>query len=157
MGDQDPVYAAGIWDVRPGNEQAFIEVWKEFSAWTALHQKGSGYGNLLQDLDNPSRFISFGPWDSLESVQTWRRQPEFRKAIARFMDLCDQVTPGTFRLVAGEGGGEKFWIPGPAGRPGPEGDGAGPGGRGPSGPDRDRPGGKGAPPDQIPGPGPRQT
>ena len=111
MGDQDKIYAAGIWQVRPGNEQAFIETWEEFSAWTALHQRGSGYGNLLQDIENPSRFISYGPWDSVESVRAWRQQPEFRKAIARFLDLCDQITPGTFRLVAGEGGGEKVWIP----------------------------------------------
>jgi heme-degrading monooxygenase HmoA len=138
MGDHDSIYAAGVWSVRPGNEQAFIEAWKEFSAWTALHQKGSGYGNLLQDLENPSRFISFGPWDNLESVRAWRQQPEFRKAIARFMDLCDEVTPGTFRLVAGEGGGERVWIPGPSGS-------------------RDRPGGKGAPLDGIPGSGPRQS
>ncbi|HTY52433.1 MAG TPA: antibiotic biosynthesis monooxygenase family protein [Methanomicrobiales archaeon] len=114
MEEQGGIFAAGIWDVRPGNEQAFIEAWKEFSAWTAMHQKGSGYGNLIQDLDNPTRFMSFGPWDDLESVQAWRRQPEFRKAIARFAELCDHITPGTFRLVAGEGSGEhKFWIPGP--------------------------------------------
>jgi heme-degrading monooxygenase HmoA len=111
MGDPEKIFAAGIWLVRPGNEQAFIEAWKEFSAWTALHQDGSGYGNLLQDTGNPSRFISFGPWDSLESIQAWRQQPEFMKAITRFMDLCDQITPGTFRLVAGEGGGETVWIP----------------------------------------------
>ena len=127
MGDHDTIYAAGIWQVRPGNEQAFIEAWKEFSAWTALHQRGSGYGNLLQDIENPSRFISFGPWDDIESVRAWGQQPEFRKAIARFMDLCDQITPGTFRLVAGEGGEEKVWIPGPSGRPGSEGAGADPG------------------------------
>ncbi|HMK16472.1 MAG TPA: TIGR01458 family HAD-type hydrolase, partial [Methanomicrobiales archaeon] len=40
---------------------------------------------------------------------------------------------------------------GPAGRPAPEGDGAGPGGRGPSGPGRERPGGTGAPLDRIQG------
>ncbi|HMA05739.1 MAG TPA: antibiotic biosynthesis monooxygenase family protein [Methanomicrobiales archaeon] len=112
MGSQDQIFAAGIWDVRPGNEQAFIEAWKEFSAWTALHQGGSGYGNLLQDLDNPSRFISYGPWDNLESVQAWRRQPEFRKAIARFMELCDHITPGTFRIVAGDAPAEAGWKPG---------------------------------------------
>ncbi len=113
MEDLDEIFAAGIWDVMPGNERAFIEAWKEFSVWTALHQKGSGYGNLLQDMDNPSRFISYGPWKDLESVRAWRQQPEFRKSIGRFMDLCDHITPGTFRLVAGEGGGEEIWIPGP--------------------------------------------
>ncbi|HVP25739.1 MAG TPA: antibiotic biosynthesis monooxygenase family protein [Methanomicrobiales archaeon] len=172
MEDHDAIFAAGIWDVRPGNEKAFIEAWKEFSAWTALRQKGSGYGNLLQDMDNPSRFISFGPWDDLESVKAWRQQPEFRKAIIRFTELCDRITPGTFRLVAGEGGEEEVWIPGhevsrdrPGGkgdpldsipghevsrdRPGGRGREAAPpvqGGGGPSGPE------KGAPGDRIPGP-----
>jgi heme-degrading monooxygenase HmoA len=152
MEDHDAIFAAGIWDVRPGNEKAFIEAWKEFSAWTALRQKGSGYGNLLQDMDNPSRFISFGPWDDLESVKAWRQQPEFRKAIIRFTELCDRITPGTFRLVAGEGGEEEVWIPGhevSRDRPGGRGREAAPpvqGGGGPSGPE------KGAPGDRIPGP-----
>ncbi len=112
MGDEGGIFAVGIWQVRPGNERAFIEAWKEFSAWTALHQKGSGYGNLLQNLGDPSMFISYGQWADLESVRAWRQQPGFRKALGRFMDLCDRVTPGTFRLVAGEGGGEAIWIPG---------------------------------------------
>jgi len=112
MGDLERIFAAGVWSVRPGNEQAFIAAWKEFSAWTALHQRGSGYGNLLQDLENPSRFISFGPWDDLESVRAWRQQPEFRKALTRFMDLCDEVTPGTFRLVAGDEPPAAGWTPG---------------------------------------------
>ena len=110
MGDRDRIYAAGIWQVRPGNEQAFIDSWKEFSAWTALHQRGATYGTLLQDLDNSSLFISFGVWKDLESIQHWRRQAEFRKALDRFMELCDQVTPGTFRQVTGEEG-EEIWIP----------------------------------------------
>jgi len=107
MGEHDRIYAVGVWSVRPGNEQAFIAAWKEFSAWTAVHRSGAGYGTLLQDIGNPSRFISFGPWDDLEGVRAWRQQPEFMKALARFMDLCDEVTPGTFRLLAGEGPEEK--------------------------------------------------
>lgn len=112
MGKHDVIYAVGIWLVRPGNEAAFINAWKEFSAWTAVHRRGAGYGRLLQDNGNPSRFISFGPWDDLESVRAWGRQPEFRKAIARFMELCDQVTPGSFRVVAGDEPAEAGWTPG---------------------------------------------
>ncbi|HXW99510.1 MAG TPA: antibiotic biosynthesis monooxygenase family protein [Methanomicrobiales archaeon] len=106
MGDREAIYAAGIWDVRPGNEKAFVEAWKEFSAWTALRQRGTGYGTLLQNPDHPSRFISFGRWDDLASLRAWQQQPEFRKSLGRFMQLCDQVTPGIFRQVAGEGGEE---------------------------------------------------
>ena len=135
MADDERIYAGGIWLVRPGNEQAFIDAWKEFSAQTALHQTGAGYGTLLQDMENPSLFISFVAWEDRESLLAWRREPGFRKGIARFMELCDQVTPGTFRQVAGEGREESIWIPGPGGRPGPTGDGAGPGGTGPSGQD----------------------
>ena len=106
MGEKGTIYAAGVWQVRPGNEQAFIDAWKQFSAWTALRQKGAAYGTLLQDLHNPSRFISLGSWDDLGGVLAWGRQPEFRKSLARFMELCDEVTPGTFRQVAGDGGEE---------------------------------------------------
>jgi len=106
MGDKGTIYAVGVWQVRPGNEQAFIDAWKEFSTWTALRQRGTGYGTLLQDLDHPSRFISFGRWDDPASLRAWQQQPEFRRALGRFMELCDQVTPGVFRQIAGEGEGE---------------------------------------------------
>ena len=100
MGEQDPVYAVGLWSVRPGNEQAFIAAWKDFAAWTSTHMKGAIYGKLLQDIENPARFVSFGPWEDIESVLDWRQQPEFKKAFARFMELCDEIAPGTFHLVA---------------------------------------------------------
>ncbi|MDD1664638.1 MAG: antibiotic biosynthesis monooxygenase, partial [Methanomicrobiales archaeon] len=94
MGDQDPLYAVGVWSVRPGNEAAFIAAWRDFATWTYSHVKGPGKGTLLQDLENPGRFVSFGPWEDLESIQAWRQQPDFRKAFARFMELCDEVVPG---------------------------------------------------------------
>jgi heme-degrading monooxygenase HmoA len=99
MGDQYPVYLVGVWTVRPGNEDEFIAAWKEFAALTS-QSKGAVYGKLLRDMADPGRFVSFGPWENLESAQAWRRQPEFRKAFDRFMELCDQVTPGAFGLVA---------------------------------------------------------
>ncbi|MGA2934334.1 MAG: antibiotic biosynthesis monooxygenase family protein [Methanomicrobiales archaeon] len=100
MGDHDPIYTVGLWTVRPGNEDEFIRAWKDFATGTASYAKGPIYGRLLQDLENPGRFVSFGPWEDIEGVQAWRQQPEFKKAFGRFMELCDEISPGTFLLVA---------------------------------------------------------
>jgi heme-degrading monooxygenase HmoA len=99
MDKHDVIYAVGIWSVRPGNENAFVEAWMNFASWT-LRMKGSRYGNLLQDLRNPSRFVSYGAWEDMESARAWRQQPEFNKSFDRFLELCDEITPGTFHLVA---------------------------------------------------------
>ena len=99
MGGSEAIYSVGVWIVRPGNESAFIAAWKDFAAWTSM-QGGSAYGRLLQDLEDPGRFFSFGPWEDLEGLRAWRQRPEFRKSLGRFLELCDEVAPGTFRLVA---------------------------------------------------------
>lgn len=99
MAQHDVIYAVGIWSVRPGNERAFMEAWMDFASWTSWLE-GSRYGNLLQDLRDPARFVSFGAWEDMECIRAWHRQPEFKKSFDRFLELCDGITPGTFHLVA---------------------------------------------------------
>ena len=56
------VYTLGIWTVKQGNEAAFIRTGTDFAQWTSMNQKGAQIAVLVQDTENPQKFISFGQW-----------------------------------------------------------------------------------------------
>ncbi len=99
------LYTLGMWTVKPGNEAAFAKAWGEFAQWTALHQEGAGTAVLVQDADDPLRFISFGPWKDREAVMAWRDSPEFKRAFGTFRELCTEIQPHTMWSVAFAGKG----------------------------------------------------
>lgn len=88
------------WEVRPGNEAAFIEAWDAFARWTAAHQPGVIVGVLLQDAADRRRFVSYGPWDGRVRIAAWRKTPEFQEAFARFRNLCTAIRPPEMTCVA---------------------------------------------------------
>lgn len=100
MNNPNQLYTLGNWTTKVGNEQAFIAEWEKFAKWTALHQKGAGVGNLLQDPEHPRQFVSFGPWDSPEAIKAWREQPEFKAFVSKVRDLCEDFQPRNLVLVA---------------------------------------------------------
>lgn len=94
------LWTLGIWTAKPGQEQAFREAWTGFAQWTAQHHPAASRAWLLQDAQQPQRFISFGPWESAEAVDAWRSSPEFKDFVARVRELCDGFEPQTLRLAA---------------------------------------------------------
>ncbi len=101
MSSPGQLYALGIWTVKSGSESAFISLWDDFANWTAKTQPGPvSSAILLQDLDNPQRFISVGPWEDEASIRAWRGLPEFREFFAKARELCDDIQPRTLRLAA---------------------------------------------------------
>lgn len=97
--DEEIVYSVGFWTVKTGKEEAFLKTWTDFANWTLHNQKGSLNVVMLQDLDQKNRFISFGPWENLESIQAWRQRPEFKAAFLKFKELCDEIKPNTMKSV----------------------------------------------------------
>ncbi len=105
MEEQGGVYTLGSWLVKPGQEQAFIQAWKELGAeFARLAHPPSGAGRLVQSMEDPLQFCSFGPWRSVEDVQEMRGNPGAVEAIGRLLALCTVGKPGMFRLVATAGG-----------------------------------------------------
>ena len=99
-------YTHAMWKVKPGNEEQFIEAWKAMGAvFMNLPgiPAGSTQGTLIQSLSHPTLFYSFGPWSSLEDIEAMRADPQARQAIARTRALCEEATPGNYRLVAQQG------------------------------------------------------
>jgi len=93
-------YTSGEWIVKPGREAEFIAAWHEMAAWSAREIPGALWGRLLQDRDRPNRFLSFGPWASLEAIDTWRAHPGFAEGVGRIRPLLESLQPSTLELVA---------------------------------------------------------
>src|SRR5262249_46256014 len=58
------------WQVKAGREAEFVERWLEWIQWS--HRQGlRARARLLRDVENPSTFVSFGPWETVSAVRTW--------------------------------------------------------------------------------------
>ena len=93
------VYTVGIWTVKAGREAEFVAAWQTMGEAT-LVEFPDAHGTLLHDPDKPGRFISFGPWESLDQVQAWRASAAFREGVAAIGELLDGFEPGTYEIRA---------------------------------------------------------
>lgn len=100
MNNHQQLYTLGNWTVKPDSEEKFITEWESFAKWTSKKFSGAGIGYLLQDSTNPSMFISFGAWDSIESINKWRGLPEFNAFAEKVKNLCTKFEPHNMVLVA---------------------------------------------------------
>lgn len=93
-------YTHAMWKVRPGDEALFVEAWRGLADAFLSLPVAATRGTLIQSLDDPSLFYSFGPWASLDVLQGMRSNPQAKAAIRSVVELCEQATPGSYRVVA---------------------------------------------------------
>ena len=91
-------YSHTTWIVKPGQEEEFVTRWSEFAEWSAA-QGLSARAKLLRDVDEPGRFLSFGPWESLDAIKRWRALPGFQERVARLDEVLVRFEPHTLQLV----------------------------------------------------------
>ncbi len=91
-------YTSGIWTVRTGEEDEFVAAWRDFVSW-ARNWPGSATFRLVRDVDDPARYMSFGPCESFEAQEAWKADPEFRDRIGRVRSHTTDFTPSVFELV----------------------------------------------------------
>jgi hypothetical protein len=96
----DEVYTLGAWRAKDGKQDEFIAAWQALGRYFNSLPHPPGQGTLLQSLDDPQQFYSFGPWRALADIQEMRTQPGTAQEIGKLMDLCEEGRPGTFRVVA---------------------------------------------------------
>jgi hypothetical protein len=94
------VYTLGAWRVKEGMQSEFVEAWKDLGRFFRNLPNPPGEGTLLQSLDEPQQFYSFGPWRTIDDIQQMRDHPETPEAISKLMSFCEEGRPGTFRVVA---------------------------------------------------------
>jgi hypothetical protein len=96
----DEIYTLGSWRVREGKQSEFIAAWQGLGDYFRGLPNPPGKGTLVQSVDEPQQFYSFGAWRTLDDVQEMRSRPDTPKEIGKLMALCEDGRPGTFRVVA---------------------------------------------------------
>jgi heme-degrading monooxygenase HmoA len=91
-------YTSGLWRVKDGQEDAFVEAWREFVSW-AKEQPGSGTFRLVRDVEDPSRYMSFAPWDTFDAQRAWKETAEFGPRMKRVQEHVESFEPSTYELV----------------------------------------------------------
>jgi quinol monooxygenase YgiN len=94
------LFTAGSWRVKPGREDDFVAAWREFAAWTAAEMAGATWATLIRDQDEPSHFVSFGPWESAGEIEAWRASKGFRERVGKIRELLESFEPMTGEAVA---------------------------------------------------------
>ncbi|MDP9387824.1 MAG: antibiotic biosynthesis monooxygenase, partial [Actinomycetota bacterium] len=106
-----PAYTLARWYVKEGREAEFVAAWSGDLADYFLTLPGCGWGMLLQSIDDPREFYSFGPWASFDDIRNMRADPRTQEVFDVLRELCEEMRPGVFRHVvtlgaASEGGAE---------------------------------------------------
>ena len=96
----DEVFTLGVWRVKEGMESEFVAAWREVGHHFRGLPEPPGQGTLLQSVEDPNQFYSFGPWRSLDAIQAMRTHAETPRVLGKLTDLCDEAKPGTFQVVA---------------------------------------------------------
>ena len=87
------------WQVKPGHEEEFVRRWLEWAEWS--HRQGlRAHARLLRDVESLSTFVSFGPWETIAAVRTWRGEPGYHERVARLQELVERFEPQTLEQVA---------------------------------------------------------
>ena len=92
-------YTYGIWQVKPGRADEFVAAWAELAEWTTENVSGARWAKLLRDTQDENRFITFGPWESLDAIAAWRELDGFRERVGRLRELLESFEPFTLEPV----------------------------------------------------------
>ena len=84
-------YTHGKWKVKEGREDDFIAAWKGFGRFAA--DSGATGIRLLQDLQTPAHFYSFGSWSEAGQITAFRGSPEFQRYVDGMQDMTESFEP----------------------------------------------------------------
>lgn len=96
------VYTLGIWLVHPGRENDFVQAWRDLARKTRddfPHAKAV----LMHDRDVQNRFISTGPWESLEQIEQWRASETFQQSMSGLHEMLEHFEARTLDEAASIG------------------------------------------------------
>jgi heme-degrading monooxygenase HmoA len=92
------VFTLGIWTVREGHGEDFVRAWRDLAEQTK-EDFPDATATLLRDRDQPNRFVSFGPWESLDQIEDWRGSKTFEDGVGRIRELLESFAPSTLDVA----------------------------------------------------------
>jgi len=93
----DEFYTFNLWKIKDGNLDEFLHIWEEKLAQEFIKLNPYSKVTLIQSLDNPNIYYSFGPWTKLDQMQAARSNVNYRSAISELVSLCDLSKSGSFK------------------------------------------------------------
>jgi heme-degrading monooxygenase HmoA len=93
-------YSSGNWLIQEGKKEDFIARWTNFAQWSLENAPGVESAVLVQDSDNPRRFLSLGAWVDEEAMSAWRQRPEFQELLGACRELCEEFEAHSYTLAA---------------------------------------------------------
>jgi heme-degrading monooxygenase HmoA len=100
MATNSEKWASGLWTVKAGSEDEFVERWKAWLSWTSENCPGFRSATLIRSEADGRRFESFSDWDDAPSRAAWMDSDGFRERMAPVRALCDDAEAGTFETAA---------------------------------------------------------
>jgi heme-degrading monooxygenase HmoA len=95
----DTPYTHTTWRVKAGREGEFVQRWGDWVDWSR-DQGLTAPALLLRDAEDSQMFVSFGPWENMSAVRSWRALPGYQEQVARLRDVIDDFEPRTLEVVA---------------------------------------------------------
>jgi heme-degrading monooxygenase HmoA len=92
-------YASGMWLVKAGSEDAFIERWREWLTTSSSGVDGFEGAHLLRSNDDPRRFVSYSGWRDVGARDAWKQSEAFGEGFAACRAYCDDFQGGDFTAV----------------------------------------------------------
>jgi hypothetical protein len=96
---KDEFYTFTYWKVKENNVEEFLHIWEKDFASVFIRLNPYSKITLLQSLENPNIYYSFGPWTNLEQMQSSRANENYRSVLSRLISLCSETRQGSFKNV----------------------------------------------------------
>ena len=92
------VFTLGVWTETEGCEDNFVRAWRDLAERTK-DDFSDATATLLRDREQPNRFVSFGPWESLDQIEQWRNSNTFQAGVGKIRELLDDFAPSTLNVA----------------------------------------------------------
>ena len=96
-------YSSGSWVVKEGSETEFVARWTRFITWSKENAPGAESFHLIQDAQDPRRYLSFGRWSDAGAVSAWKERPEFKQLLGECRELCEDFASRDYTLASSVG------------------------------------------------------
>ncbi len=94
------IYTLMAFTASPGQESAVVDLWTEMASSSMERVPGALMGEILQDPADPRRLFALGVWVDQQSLELWRRLPEYRRFFERLLPLCEEVERRNLTVLA---------------------------------------------------------
>ena len=92
-------FSSGTWHVKPGEEDTFVERWRELLEWTRAEFPAMEQASLIRNQQVPNHFVSFAEWSDADARDAWKQTEGFMQRQGAAKALCEKMSGSDFDRV----------------------------------------------------------